>query len=222
MTSVLYCNVNSITHEQVDTYLQLLPGFMQEDVMRYHDITDQKARLLARLMLYQSLDKDGMLPLLQKWRINTNKKPCIDGWSPFNISHSGKMVLFCYSHKACGIDIEKITTNYCDDIKEYFHPEEQRLIAGSNDKQETFYEIWVRKESFLKAIGIGIVNGLDEFSCVDDTIACYGEDWYLYKLSIEPGYTGYLCIPEKDEKIAVTRFCPENIFISHASDKSIH
>ena len=53
--------------------------------------------------------------------------------------------------------------------KRFFHPKEIDLILLSSDKSSLFFELWTKKEAYVKAIGRGISYGLDQFyvSCDD-------------------------------------------------------
>lgn len=93
----------------------------------------------------------------------------------FNLSHSkNMMVLGITKHCTIGIDIEIIKANHAlmDIAKQYFCDlEYQKLkLVPTLDQQACFYELWTRKEAFIKAIGTGLSYPLDHFavSCHDD------------------------------------------------------
>jgi len=206
---LLYFNTNKMPDNVVDMYLQVLPGFMQQEVKRFKFLADQKLRLAGRLMLRQSLQHSGLTHLLNDFRRDCNNKPVIDGWKWFNISHSGDLVVFCSDEDWVGIDIEK--RNECDytGIMKYFHHEEQEYILDSDDVQKAFYEIWVKKEAFLKAAGTGIINGLKNFSCLAQQIEFRGRTGYFHEFNIHPEYAGFICCFNNSQNIEPRRFEPE-------------
>ncbi|WP_161519934.1 4'-phosphopantetheinyl transferase family protein [Bacillus cereus] len=77
----------------------------------------------------------------------------------FNLSHT-KGMLICGITKGgkIGVDIEKIDKEYYDIISSVFSPCEVKYINGLKtiDKNEGFYQLWTRKEAYLKCLGIGL------------------------------------------------------------------
>jgi len=109
------------------------------------------------------------------------------------------MVLFSYGNSKHGVDIEKVTgLNYID-LMTCFDPSEQNFILKSDNPRKTFYEIWVKKEAVLKAIGVGILNGLEKFSCLSDCVNQSSIDWYFTKLLFPDDYMAYLCSSSTDK-----------------------
>ena len=94
----------------------------------------------------------------------------------FNLSHSEDMaVLGVTKNNLLGVDIEYIKPiDNIDDIAiQFFSKSEYKKFVSlpSKYKLECFYEIWTRKEAFIKAIGEGLSHPLDTFevSFYDDT-----------------------------------------------------
>jgi 4'-phosphopantetheinyl transferase len=211
MTSVFYYNISGMKDYEMGLYINIVPVFMRADIMRYKYAADRKARLIARLMLYHCMAKDGATSLIYDWGKDNNNKPFIAKWKPFNISHSGEMVMFSYANNVTGIDIEEKCDVKYEEMIEYFHPAEQEFIRKQGDIQENFYKVWVRKEALLKAIGTGITNGLKQFNCLRENVSYAGKHWYFHPLPVHPWYTSYLCSPEKEEKIIIKKFLVEKI-----------
>ncbi|CAO3694440.1 unnamed protein product [Rhizopus stolonifer] len=91
----------------------------------------------------------------------------------FNISHEGNWVIFgCSKDYKIGVDVVSIvkpTTGSVDDFIRSFEPQltndEMALITSSKeDKLSVFYEIWGCKESYIKAIGMGLYMELQKLS----------------------------------------------------------
>jgi len=86
----------------------------------------------------------------------------------FNLSHSGDTILLALSAAAeVGIDVEHDRTR-CDVLKlaqRFFHPLEfQQLIQLPKAQQRHgFYDVWTRKEAFVKAIGTGMQLPFNRF-----------------------------------------------------------
>lgn len=83
----------------------------------------------------------------------------------FNVSHTDNMVVVMFSHEnEVGVDVEQIQ---CIDIKglSYYcasEHEKERIFSSKNKVQE-FYKVWTTKEAYLKAIGLGLVNNLENY-----------------------------------------------------------
>ncbi|WP_205514657.1 4'-phosphopantetheinyl transferase family protein [Longitalea arenae] len=206
MMELLYFDINLMPDAKIVLYCRMLPRFMQEEILRYKSPADQKSRLVSRLMLRKSLERSGHLDFFDKLKRNEHNKPYIDNWNSFSISHAGDLVIFCKADYSIGVDIErKAEFNYTEIIP-YFHPEEQQYILSSKNLQQAFYEVWAKKEAFLKAIGTGIVNGLNELSCIHPNINYGGTKWHFHDLQIHPGYTSWLCASVETNKIVKSKF----------------
>lgn len=213
MTNLFYCNINSIRDDEIGSYLRLLPSYLHEEVTRCIFAPDQKSKLIARLMLQKSMEHTGNTDLIHRLKKDGNNKPFVEGWHSFNISHSGDLVVLAYGKDTLGVDIEKrLALNY-EEMMEFFHPREKEYILSSEDIRFSFYEIWVKKEAVLKAIGTGIVNGLKEFDCIHPCIHYQGRAWYFHPIRIHEEYTSYLCCPSKDDPITVSEYIPGKGFI---------
>ncbi len=82
----------------------------------------------------------------------------------FNLSHSDDQIALVFSRSTqVGIDLEKIRPmpNFVSIVRQFFSKEELQFITtqkGKATQLEAFYHCWTRRESFLKAIGIGIFD----------------------------------------------------------------
>lgn len=207
MIVVKYCDIDIIDDDCISQYFDLLPSFMCTEILRYRYAADQKARLLARLMLLESIRDTMAGDCLNNWRRDVNNKPVIDNWKAFNIAHASNLVVFTYTTgETVGIDVEKRKDLEYNDIMGNFHAGEQQYIASAADPLHRFYEIWAKKEALLKAAGIGIVNGLSEFSCVGDIVDYRSQNWFLKEVQLHPEYACYLCSLNGSEHIMVEEF----------------
>ncbi len=124
-----------------------------------------KTRGVLRQILASYLD---LKP--QKIIINTAKygKPyLLNNGLNFNLSHTGNQFVIAVCNTGCiGVDVEQ-----CEDrkgisglVEKCFSSVERDYWNNLSDKQKVimFYRFWVRKESFVKAVGRGIALGLDQ------------------------------------------------------------
>lgn len=94
-------------------------------------------------------------------------KPYIPGakWH-FNLTHSGNLCLLAVSQKNVGIDVEQ--TDRRVDVEEisqrFFCQSEADFILAASDCREAFFQVWVRKEAVVKALGEGLTCSLKSFA----------------------------------------------------------
>lgn len=171
-----------------------LPDKIREEITSYKYFKDRKSRLIAKLLVRKAVaSTTGAETLLTQWKRDKNNKPYISGWLPFSISHSENHVVVAFgADLQIGIDIEFQKPIDVDSLITSFSKEEIDFIGGSENKNKCFYEIWAKKEAVLKALGIGIVNGLNEFSCLKNSVRYQGHHLHFSKLNIHPDYICYL------------------------------
>lgn len=116
----------------------------------------------------------------------------------FNVSHSEDMAVFAFANSEVGVDIEKIKTFKEDVAKRFFnHNEYQQLMQLPKEEQlEGFYQIWSKKEAFIKLIGTGVFVSLQSFS-VDarsqlQKIVWNEKEYFIQDLFIDEQYKAAL------------------------------
>ena len=115
-----------------------------------------RMRAEARRFDYGPFGKPAIVPGLAKTPLQ------------FNVSHSGDLVLIAIAvGRAVGVDVEQVRTDIAvDDIAEhYFSPAECTALAAlpASLQHDAFHACWTRKESYLKATGVGMFLPLDQF-----------------------------------------------------------
>ena len=212
MITVLNSNIKSIADNEIEKYTKLLPESMQKNIQRYRHPPDKKFRLISRLMLLSILKKENKVHLINNWEEDQNRKPFIKDWYYFNISHSGEQVTFVYSTNIIGIDIEKIQEDMdYSEILKNFQDKEQAYILNSQNPIHSFYEIWVKKEATLKAMGYGILNGLKEFNCMGNEIEQDNKKWFLTPVTISNNYMCYISSSASEKDYHLIPFSLEEL-----------
>lgn len=90
----------------------------------------------------------------------------------FNISHSSDMIAVAFSENEIGIDIEKFYRPNLKIAKRYFTKNENDYINRSVfGKSYRFFEVWTKKEAYLKKNGTGITVALNSFDVTTDEIS---------------------------------------------------
>lgn len=85
----------------------------------------------------------------------------------FNLAHSGDLVLIAVTRTGeVGIDVERIrpVSEAGNIVERYFSPREsgEYRALPEADKPAAFFNLWTRKEAWLKATGEGIGRSLNE------------------------------------------------------------
>ncbi|MCP3805311.1 4'-phosphopantetheinyl transferase superfamily protein [Allokutzneria sp. A3M-2-11 16] len=104
-----------------------------------------------------------------RFRRGMHGKPMLEGEElAFSLAHSGPYALVAVSRRAeVGVDVEVVT-----DRPEplffagrFFTPAEFEDLRSSplEERSRVFFEYWTRKESYLKAIGMGLDQPLETF-----------------------------------------------------------
>lgn len=119
----------------------------------------------------------------------------------FSVSHSGKAWVCALGNCKVGIDIQMAKDAKTIEVaKRFFTKEEADFITGNDSK--SFFQIWTRKEAFVKYIGEGISYGFDKFSVIKNgefndnlvlPVKCHME-----KIEIVDGYECCICTKEKE------------------------
>lgn len=142
MENILY--IADIKNLDIKKAYLSVPQSRREKADKLSFSEDKKRSLGAALLLNLILkDKDFQL------ETEESGKPFIKG-NPFyiSLSHSGDYAVLAVSEKPIGCDIEKIRE---------INPEMPKKIFGEEiTEKEKFFELWTKKESYLKLSGEGL------------------------------------------------------------------
>lgn len=144
-------------------------------------------------------------------------KPRLAGTEPdrglvFNVSHSGNRALFAVgSDMALGVDIEirRPLTHLEGLVERCFALSERDRWQSlpSSERLAAFFDIWTRKEAFIKAVGRGLGLGLTRCVLSSDEIPRWEEipescghpdDWLLRNLNLGEDVSAALCARAPD------------------------
>ena len=86
-------------------------------------------------------------------------KPYIDYPLCIGVTHTDDVIIIALDEKSFGIDAENVSrmmTRQDSIARRFFTENERKFIEESPDKQNTFLEIWVKKEAYVKYTGEGV------------------------------------------------------------------
>lgn len=115
------------------------------------------ADVLARNVLARRM---GRTPVDLRFLTSESGKPRLSGEGDpfFNLSHSGNWIVCAAGESSVGVDVEEIRAFDPATAAEFLSEEEQdEFIRQAEDlRSEYFYKIWTLKESYAKAVGLGL------------------------------------------------------------------
>ena len=167
-----YARIDRIK-EEIDCKqaMELLPDARIKKLARIKQEDSKWESLTAGLMLEYGLREYGLSGRSVTFLENKDGKPYIFEYPDlhYNLSHSGAYVALAFSDVAVGIDLEKPRRNQMRLVERFFAEEESRLLL-QNWSDEAFTRMWTRKESFIKACGIGMRMPLAGFSVATNQV----------------------------------------------------
>lgn len=120
----------------------------------------------------------------------------------FNISHSGDWVVCAFDSSPIGIDIERKEVIDLEVMYRFYSSSEVFQINSRSLEEQIswFYKIWTLKESYLKALGIGLrvpLNSIEFFINNEKDIQYFSkidrEKWHFRLYEIDPAYEMAIC-----------------------------
>ncbi len=147
--------------------LAALPRADLERVPRAARATRRSAHLAGRALLRSALeDATGRAAAELEIVTTPRGKPECTAGPSVSVSHSGPWVAcaLCASGSV-GVDVQvPVPGRRVEAIaREYFTRSESDWVAAH--PQRRFYMLWVLKEAYLKALGVGLAGGLDTLQC---------------------------------------------------------
>lgn len=177
------------------------------------------SRALLRILLARHT---GRAPLDITFRYGPQGKPSLEPEQGirFNLAHSGGLAVYAFTRdRDVGIDIEQARP--MPDLEQiasrFFSTAEYLDLTALHGAERTsaFFDCWVRKEAYIKAVGGGLSIPLDSFRVslaparraalleVTDAPA-EAPEWSLLAFSPEPGYHGAIAIRERQPRVHIS------------------
>lgn len=163
-----WVNLSSEQSIPIEHYYKILTLKEKNRAERFSFEKDRNDWVKSRAMLRAVLVRNSGFSNDQiEFVSGKNGKPFIKG-DPvyFNLSHcQGRALIGISFDSHIGVDaeaikpikdLEKIT-------KSFFSDKESKYILKSNNELNAFYEVWTKKEAFLKATGLGIGYPMSNF-----------------------------------------------------------
>lgn len=176
----------------------------KEKILSCRQKKDRLLSLGAGVLLDRALSAYGLREKDMAITAGPYGKPAFSDGKPFafSLSHSGERALLAVSDSTVGCDIEKIREIDLRIADRFFSESENayiRTAAGKEEAKRRFFRVWVRKESYLKALGTGIGNLNGNFDTVEKegkTLpVTVNERAYAFSEYSADGYEAAVCLP---------------------------
>jgi 4'-phosphopantetheinyl transferase len=160
------------TPEVVHELEQILAEDELARAKRFHFVRDQNGFAVGRGVLRGILASYLRCQAREiKFSYSQLGKPSLSDSSAglqFNLAHSGGLAVYAITrNREIGVDVEAIRpiTEIAAIARRFFAPgETTRLLSLPQEQRvQAFFNCWTRKEAYLKATGLGIGGGLDQF-----------------------------------------------------------
>jgi 4'-phosphopantetheinyl transferase len=162
-----------------------------------------------------------------RFEYGPNGKPAlaatfVESGVSFNLAHSEELALIAVTRLGpIGVDVEQIrpVTEPDELVARFFSPRETALFQTlpTSQKSAAFFNLWTRKEAWLKATGEGIAHSLNrvEVTFLPREPARFlslpegpelKSDWALRELTPATGFVGAVTIPDLQFSICNYQF----------------
>jgi 4'-phosphopantetheinyl transferase len=149
-----------------DAACRLVTLSRRERVSRLRLLPDRLRSLAAGLLMRRCLGVRSDADL----RLGPMGRPELALTGPsFSVSHAGDFAALALSVRGpVGLDLESLDRKVRRGLvaDRTFSPEERGFLEGRPDDPLPFLSVWTRKESLVKAAGLGIFEGAGDFSVV--------------------------------------------------------
>lgn len=157
-----------------------------EKIKRLKPESSKKQSAGAELALNYALSREAGLSAPVNWETDARGKLYIPD-IPFyvNLSHSGDYAVCAIADSVIGVDIERVKAVNPSLSKRFFTEEEYEFIQSSPSPDEVFCDVWVKKESLIKAAGKGLAIPLSSFSVLGKTAEYEGVTYAFKRYSVK-------------------------------------
>lgn len=104
----------------------------------------------------------------------------------FNISHTEGLTVIAVGDSEVGVDVEKIRKADLRITRRFLKEEADYINARDCDRR--FFEIWTKKEAFLKYKGTGLSGGLQSVNVLNLPIKTFDFEDYIISVCSEKEY----------------------------------
>jgi 4'-phosphopantetheinyl transferase len=179
----------SDNEDNLDNYWNLLTQDEQIRAKEFYFSIDKNRYIVARAVLRKLIARYiNVFPEDILFNYTEYGKPYLYANNPsqelkFNLAHSKNSIVYGFTKNIdVGVDIEFINRDFViDNLVQYCCSKQEQcelLKLSYNQKHSFFYKLWVLKEAFVKAIGLGLSYDLRQVHIK------FGKDDLIYPIDI--------------------------------------
>lgn len=177
MMDIYFLETRGLRFSDVERYLPAVTESRRRSVMRKRDESARVESLMAEVLVLWGIKRRmGLSPGEVEFLRGAHGKPYIAGGGIyFSLSHTKGAVCAAFSDDEVGVDIERSDRTVSEAAR--LRVLSERELSACADGEE-FIKAWVRKEAFLKRLGVGITRDLrnvDTFMLPDTAVFSHGD-----------------------------------------------
>lgn len=216
MIEIYLVDTSSIKDEEFDKYYNVVRKERQIKIDRYKRYEDKKLSLAVGIALKNALQNNNVDYFNATFCVTDKGKVYLENNKDdlhFNVSHSGKYAVAVISNQEVGVDVQQIKPYNEKVVKKCFTEKEKVHFYKIEEAQRDleFATIWAMKESYLKAIGIGITEKLDGFETEYDEKSGNGNVSYICNTEGKSYPDARIRILKNVQGYALSICCLENV-----------
>jgi 4'-phosphopantetheinyl transferase len=131
----------------------------------------------------------------------------------FNLAHSDSIAVYAIAKHELGVDVERIRPmDDAEQVASRFYSQREKdclLALPAEQRAEAFFNCWTRKEAYLKAVGSGLDDRLDQIEvslAPGEATELLGvpndlQTWRLHSLVPAAEFVGALAIQPEDSHV---------------------
>ena len=212
MTTVFSLKIpDTLSPEEMVSLGDYISPEKQERIRRSFNRNHAQSMLMAELLLRSQLcAKTGLKNHELRFSTNSHGKPMLLNAPAlhYNLSHSGPHIVCAISDRPVGIDIEEMRPVNLKIAERFFSADEMHYIfkAPADMQARLFFEIWTKKEAYVKYLGLGLFSQpLRSFSVLRES----GEV-YFDRIAVNEETVCHMC-REGTEAFMFRQISPEEL-----------
>lgn len=182
-------DIRKLSDDEYNKWFSLMSEEKQAKVNRFYFDDDRKRTVAGEMLARKAVAKRcGVSEESIVFGKNENGKPFAQNLDvQFNISHSEDMVVCVVADNPVGIDVEKIRQIDLKVAKRVYTQDEIDYLYGGDETAilERFFELWTAKEAYLKFLGCGIVDKLNEMYVNTENVLVQKDGEYIISIYSE-------------------------------------
>lgn len=166
----LFDDYDALDENFISNNIHLLPASRAERCMRFRQDIDKINCTIAYLMLKYGLEENFGISSEIEFVYNEYKKPFLKEFPQifFNFSHCKRGVVCAIADFEIGVDIQDFEPFNINVARRVCSKNELIELDKSDNPSRLFCRFWTQKESYAKAMGVGIGSVLNQDLCLNN------------------------------------------------------